>query len=411
MNRQSPANIGGHFYLLLGFLNSKELESQGLTNTGLRDQRLALHWVQENIAAFGGNKAQVTIFGESAGAASVGLHLTAYAGRNDSLFRAAILQSGNPIFYRAQDGPRAYQSLFDQVVAKTGCNSSNTNSTPDPVQCLRGIPFDQLNVTLGALYLAHGDLNPVVDGDIVQTYGSVHLQRGEFLRVPIIVGANSDEGASFSPQGINATAEFKATLELASIPAPFQDQILQSYPDDLSVNVVASLGMQRPGPPYGAEFRRSASYCGDVFFIAARRQTAATWAAHGLPAYSYRFNAIPQGVPAEVGAGHYKEIGYMFRNYDGTGYRPDILPFQGMPEGHLELATLMSSSWASFISDLNPNGWAGRPGNVSAWLRYSVDNPNNFVFDANVTCHTEVDDFRKEGIDLINKNALDVYSR
>lgn len=101
----------------------------------------------------------------------------------------------------------------------------------------------------------------------------------------------------------------------------------------------------------------------------------------------------------------------MFRNYNGTGYRPDILPFDGMPEGHFALTTLMSGSWASFISDLDPNAWKGRPGNVSGWFEYSVDNPNNFVFDANVTSHTEVDDFREEGIELINRNALDVYSR
>lgn len=399
--RKSLANV----QTVIGFLGSDELASEGLTNIGLRDQRLALHWVQENIAAFGGDNSKVTIFGESAGAASVGLHLTAYTGRDDSLFRAAILQSGNPIFYSAQNGPDVYQSQFDEVITSTGCNS-----TADPVQCLRQVPFEQLNATLGALYLTHGSLNPVIDGDIIQNHGSVQLQRGEFVRVPIIVGANSDEGASFGPQGINTTADFKATL--ASLPASFQDQILEAYPDDLSVNVVASLGEQRPSPPYGAQFRRSASYWGDVFFIAPRRQTAAAWAAHGLSAYSFRFNAIPHGVPPEIGAGHFKEIGYMFRNYIGTGFRPDILPFEGMPQSHFELATLMSSSWASFISDLDPNtAWVGGMGNASAWSKYSVDDPTNFVFDANVTSHTEVDDFRKEGIELMNGNALELYNR
>ncbi|KAF4909348.1 Lipase 1 [Colletotrichum fructicola] len=387
-----------------GFLNSNEFASEGLTNIGLRDQRLAMHWAQENIAAFGGDNTKVTIFGESAGGASVGLHLTAYAGRNDSLFRAAILQSGNPIFYAAQNGNNAYQSYFDEVVAKTGCNG-----TSDSVQCLRQVSFEQLNATLGALYLARGNLGPIIDGDIVQNYGSVHLQRGEFVRVPIITGANSDEGASLGPQGINTTEDFKATL--ASLPSSFQDEILQAYPDDLSVNVVASLGQQRPGPPYGAQFRRSASYWGDVYFIAARRQTATTWASNGLAAYSYRFNTIPHGVPPEVGAGHFKEIGYMFRNYLGAGYRPDILPFDGMPESHFELAEFMSSSWASFIGDLDPNAWSGRPADVDAWPRYAVESPTNLVFDANVTSHTEVDGFRKEGIELINQHALEVYHR
>ncbi|KAF2019233.1 alpha/beta-hydrolase, partial [Aaosphaeria arxii CBS 175.79] len=387
-----------------GFLSSNEMAGEGATNLGLRDQRLALRWVKENIEGFGGDKGKVAIWGESAGAASVGLHLTAYGGRDEGLFRAAIMQSGNPVFYGVQNGTQQSQPVFDELVKETGCYE-----TVDRVQCLRELPFERLNRTLGALFLTAGGLGPVIDGDIIRNYGSLQLERGEFVKVPIITGANSDEGASLGPKGINSTAAFLATI--SNFPSFFQEAILKAYPDDLTTNVVASLGNQRPGPPYGAQFRRAATYFGDVLFIASRRETAKTWAANGVPAYAYRFNAIPHGVPPEVGAGHYKEIGYMFRNFLGVGHRPDIRPFDGMPKGHFELADLMSASWASFIHGLDPNDWEGRPAEVELWPKYDVDTPLDFVFDANVTSYAENDTFRMEGIELINRNARGMYHR
>lgn len=77
-----------------GFLYGKAIQDSGHTMNDFRDQRLALHWVQENIEAFGGDPSKVTIQGESSGGNSVGAHLLAYDGRDDKLFAHAIAESG-----------------------------------------------------------------------------------------------------------------------------------------------------------------------------------------------------------------------------------------------------------------------------------------------------------------------------
>ncbi|TKA57026.1 hypothetical protein B0A49_09733, partial [Cryomyces minteri] len=190
-----------------GFLNSNEVKGSGQTNIGLRDQRLALHWIQENIKAFGGAPEKVAIWGESAGAASVGFQLTAYNGRDDKLFRAGIMESGNPVAYGALNGTDFYQPLFDRVVSAAGCSDAS-----DKLDCLRHVPFATLNRVLNNTNISTS-WNPAVDGDFIQRYTSIQLAEGDFVKVPIISGANSDEGTAFSPQGINTTADFQYWLQ------------------------------------------------------------------------------------------------------------------------------------------------------------------------------------------------------
>jgi carboxylesterase type B len=101
----------------------------------------------------------------------------------------------------------------------------------------------------------------------------------------------------------------------------------------------------------------------------------------------------------------------VFRNIEGVGFRPDVKPFEGKPQRYIDLAKFMSSTWASFVYDLDPNGWKGRTKDVKKWPKYSVKDPKDFVFEANVTSHIESDTWRREGIDFINQNALAVYGR
>ncbi|THC97527.1 hypothetical protein EYZ11_003007 [Aspergillus tanneri] len=365
-----------------GFLSSSQVTGSGNTNLGLRDQRLALQWIRENIQAFGGNPDKVTIWGESAGAVSVGYHLTAYGGRDDGLFRGAIMQSGGSIASNPSNHTE-YQDQYDDLVLKLNCSD-----VADTLQCLREVPFPELNSVLnGTDGQSEYNFSPVLDGDLIRNWGSVHLDRHEFVRVPIIAGTNTDEGTAFGPTGINTTAQFYSYLTDGSfrfqIPPTIANQILKLYPDDPSQGIPSYLGNKRV-PSNGYQWRRTSAFAGDFSMHANRRRQCEV-----------------ASVPYLSGATHFEEVAFVFHNYAGLGYHYGK-PFTGMPEAYKVLSRLMASMWASFIHDLDPNSGI----NSSQWNAYGWSAPPvDLVFDANVTSSLEPDTWRKEGIDYINSMA------
>lgn len=129
----------------------------------------------------------------------------AYGGRDDHIFRSGIMESGNPVFYGSF-------GHWDKTAFTNATNTLGCGSASDKLQCLRELPFDTLNAWINGTGSSIG-WQPIVDGDFIQGYTSMQLAKGKFVHVPVISGANSDEGSAFGPMGINSTQDFINYLE------------------------------------------------------------------------------------------------------------------------------------------------------------------------------------------------------
>ena len=312
------------------------------------------------------------------------------------------MESGNPVNYNSFRTVQQYQPLYNKLVKDAGCHNAIDN-----LDCLRHVPYAKLNKLLNTTEAS--EWQPIVDGDFIARWASIQLKEGDFVKVPILDGANTDEGTAFGPVGVNNTQQFveqaTSTDGGAYIGKQFASGLLDAYPNEPSywIPPVAEIGDAKYPAMYGKLYRRTSAYFGDVVMIANRRGACETWAANGLPAYCYRFNTIPAGLSWETGVTHFQEVAFVFDNIDGYGYNAEhgtINPFYKKPQSYTELAKLMSCSWASFIHDLNPNGFKGRWASADAWPAYSLENPQNIVWDANETSlgYAEPDTWRKDGI-------------
>lgn len=185
--------------------------SEAPGNVGLLDQRLALQWVQDNIHYFGGNPKQVTIFGESAGGASVGFHLLSPDSR--PTFTRAILQSGVPNSPWASVTPAEARRRATLLGKLVGCEGGNDTELVD---CLRNkSPYDLIDkewLVLPWSALFRFSFVPVVDGVVVPDAPDAMIASGNFKDTQILLGVNQDEGSYFLLYGAPGFSKDNASL-------------------------------------------------------------------------------------------------------------------------------------------------------------------------------------------------------
>lgn len=319
----------------LGFLAHPSLSAEddhgSSGNYGMLDQIAALRWVQENIAAFGGDPGRVMLFGESAGGLSTCLLVSSPLAKG--LFSGALIQSGGCI-------AATRESRYSQgasVVNAVGCTEAD-----DVPACLRkksvnayrvpppsGIGMFVFNDIQRAWEMPFG---PNIDDYVFSESPIVSIREGRHNKVPLAVGTNATEFDIFIPPGtINTCPEYWALV--GTIFGKHADEVLAHYscfdyvlPHWAAVDVATDF----------------------MFTCPARRIARA--AKEGGSAATYRYYSTQTYTNSPLTllrSFHAAELPFVFRTFDVLGYNPT--------EGDLALSTAMAGYWTRFAATGNPN--------------------------------------------------------
>ncbi|MGY8706838.1 carboxylesterase family protein [Bradyrhizobium sp. 18BD] len=292
----------------LGWLTHPALSEGGSGNYGLMDQIAALHWVHDNIAAFGGDANNVTLFGSGAGATSIALLMLCQEARG--LFHKAILQSvpGRMHLRSRQEAEAAGQ----QFVAELG----------GPADLRAAEPRRLLAAERKLRATSPHSFAPVIDGRLVTEDIAAGFAARHESRIPLIIGSNDDETDFDSePDIAQALASSGITL----------DELRKLYPDLAQASDLA------------------ARFYTDKVFSEPARLLARLHAATGAPVFRYRFAYVPEARRRTPEGGHGRELQFIF----GVEGVPGAGIFSRRDR---EVASRMRSYWINFARSGDPNG-------------------------------------------------------
>jgi para-nitrobenzyl esterase len=341
----------------LDFTSFSTAERVFESNLGLRDQVLALEWVRDNVAAFGGDAGNVTLFGESAGANAVTTLMAVPSARG--LFVRAIAQSSPPnaIYPTAltSEWAREYVELLSETVDNS---STDSTSREDAGELLATAGVDDLIAATTRLQLLTPDKNPgtialcpVIDGDFLPERPLDAFKAGRAAPVPLIIGTNDREGSLFRGRlDILATTPPRIRAIFAKTKKKARKAVKAQYP---------GLPARRPAADFGGDY----AFWYPTVKVAERH-------ANFAPVHFYRFDIAPRLVRlAGFDATHGLEMFALFDLMDGlfgrtVGLLGGRRPFKRAGER-------MRSHWLSFARD----------GSLARWPSYSSRKRRTLIID------------------------------
>jgi para-nitrobenzyl esterase len=318
---------------VLGFLNLKEATGGKIPatgNEGLLDQIAGLEWVRDNIAAFGGDPSNVTVFGESAGGMSIGCLMSMPKARG--LFHKAISESAVGGMARplkeSVEGAREFLDIL-----KTGASD---------IAALRELKIEQLLAAQGELAVRTGQglapAIPVADGQVLPGLPLDVFEAGRAHKVPFVAGSNLDEQKLFSMMDPGFTQMDELALQ------KFAERIVGVKNAPFLIAAYKEARSRRGEPLEPPELFSAINT--DLMFRQTALRMVEAQAKNGQPAYNYLFTWKSAAMGGMLGACHGLEIGFVFGNYEAS--------FCGSGPAADKLSAQIQDAWLAFARTGDP---------------------------------------------------------